>query len=54
MTLQQGDKSSEILAFRLKRAEREDLVRRAKPNESQSDLLRRVIREFIQKTRSTN
>jgi hypothetical protein len=51
MTLQQEDKSSEILAFRLRKVERAALDMRRKPDESQSDLLRRAVKYFLVKTR---
>jgi hypothetical protein len=42
-------KDTIVLAFRLPRADHLTLVGRAKPNESMSDLLRRVTYDFLKK-----
>jgi len=40
-----------IVAFRIPREELERLLKRAKPDESKSSLLRRAIKSFLSKTK---
>lgn len=42
--------TTKILAFRLVKSDYEALLRRAKPEESKSDLLRRMVNDFLTKT----
>lgn len=46
------DKST-IMAFRVPEAKREELLKRAKPNESKSVLLRRVVDTFLKITKKS-
>jgi hypothetical protein len=49
-TGQEKDKST-IMAFRMPETKREELLKRAKPNETKSVLLRRVVDTFLKVTK---
>ena len=46
----EDDRQTEIVAFRLRKDELAILMRRAKREESPSDLMRRVVKEFVGRT----
>jgi len=40
-------RSTEVLAFRVNEQSLQKLMTKAQPNESKSDLLRRIVQEFV-------
>jgi hypothetical protein len=48
----EDDRQTEIVAFRLRKDELAILMQRAKREESPSNLMRRIVREFVGRTTS--